>query len=49
MFIEFICHFVISSFKVQMEDSQETSDKVLQSNEESQDSQDDAPETIVNL
>lgn len=31
-----------------MEDSQET-DKVLQSNEESQDSQDDAPEVIVNL
>nr|XP_050863648.1 uncharacterized protein LOC127069953 isoform X2 [Vespula vulgaris] len=31
--------------EVQMEDSQET-DKVLQSNEESQDSQDDAPEVI---
>ncbi|KAI4497121.1 hypothetical protein M0802_007867 [Mischocyttarus mexicanus] len=32
--------------EVQMEDSQEMSDEVLQPNEESQDSQDDAPETI---
>ncbi|XP_014605092.1 PREDICTED: uncharacterized protein LOC106787329 isoform X2 [Polistes canadensis] len=32
--------------EVQMEDSQEISDKVLQPNEESQDSQDDAPEMI---
>lgn len=42
-------YFIISAYKVHMEDSEETQEKVFQHNEDSQDSQEDAQDGVVSF